>query len=70
MNEIANEEALRHLRQAGWASEEIARLCRVRQAYLAQQRRGCPDRRRSLLLRWLEQLGKLLQEGTPSLPWW
>jgi hypothetical protein len=70
MNEIANEEALMRLRQAGCTSEEITRFCQLRRAYVTQQKRNYRDGRRSLLVRWLEQLGKLLQDGTPSLPWW
>lgn len=70
MNEIENEEALMCLRRAGCTQEEITRFCQLRQAYATQQRCKCRDQRRSLLVRWLEQVGRFLQEGTPSIPWW
>lgn len=70
MNEIENEAALMRLREAGCTPEEIKRFCQLRQAYAIAQRRERWDQRRPLLVRLLEQVGRLLQEGTPSIPWW
>ncbi len=65
MNETDNEEALARLRQAGCTPGEIARFCQLRQAYAVQHRRRRREKRRSIVIRWLEGVGKLLQEGTP-----
>ena len=70
MNETENEEALTRLRQAGCTPGEIARFCQLRQAYAAQQRCRRREKLRPIFVRWLEHIGKLLQEGTPPIPWW
>lgn len=70
MNETEDEEALARLRQTGYTPGEIVHFCQLRQAYAAQHRRLRRHQRRPVLLRWLEGVGKLLQEGTPPIPWW
>lgn len=70
MNETEDEEALARLRQTGCTPGEIVRFCQLRQAYAAQHRRRRRDQRRSIVVRWLEHIGSLLQESTPPVPWW
>ena len=69
MNKTENEEALARLRQAGCTPGEIARFCQLRRVYAAQHRRLSREKLRPIVVRWLEHVGKLLQEGTPP-PWW
>lgn len=69
MNEIENEEALARLRQAGCTTDEIARFCQLRRVYAKQHRRLRRGKLRPIVVRWLEYVGKLLQEGTPPAPW-
>ncbi|HEU5384136.1 MAG TPA: hypothetical protein VFV38_52750 [Ktedonobacteraceae bacterium] len=70
MNETEDEEALARLRQAGCTPEEIARFLQLRQEYAAQHRHRRREKLRPIVVRWLEHIGRLLQEDTPPIPWW
>ena len=59
---IKNEETLELLRQAGWTTSEIERLCRFRHDYLQREQRIRRKERRPAFIRWLL---RILQEGFP-----
>lgn len=70
MNKTEDKEALARLLQAGCTPGEIARFRQLRQEYAVQHRRMRRGKLRPIVVRWLEHLGKLLQEGTPPIPQW